>query len=470
MTGTDSAPDSQGASDGKPPRVNKRWIFYMAATVIPLTIAVYAGVEIAARRAMEDARQLWDPKLGTEEQLRDRYPHREANAAALRVEQLAMPLGIRMAPRSFLDRAEPTKQQLQAQQQIKTPLWTYVDGELQRPDLTVQPPPADVRDFLDAHRVEIDALRDHLLDGPAPQWELHLERLWQGPLPNIVGHASLQRLLVADALTKIHDGDRPHAVRTLQAGWTLNQAIADDPMVMTQLVSIAVARFHSGALRKAAPLPPAWRDRLHAHDYRASLREALRVQGWMLAHTDNLARTLPDDLSLRKIFGLLKLPYTKLDTARVSQAMYTWVAALEQRDSLCPQDDHLQLQFASAEPLPHRRLAGIYLPEVRPSIDRLGRLLFDLELTDRWLWVADRVRQSGGVWPEPLGAQARSSLCPTEQWSLDAAPDGTSATLRFSRPDIWKELRGPTQLTTVTADAQLIVQRSLLSESTSSLP
>lgn len=116
----------------------------------------------------------------------------------------------------------------------------------------------------------------------------------------------------------------------------------------------------------------------------------------MLAHTDNLARTLPDDLSLRKIFGLLKLPYAKLDTARV--------------------------------------------------------------------------RQSGGVWPEPLGAQARSSLCPTEQWTLDAAPDGTSATLRFSRPDNWKELRGPNQLTTVTADAQLIVQTSLLGESTPSLP
>jgi hypothetical protein len=415
--------------------------------VIALTIAVYAGYEIAARRAMADARELWQPRLGTPEQLFDRYPHREANAAALRVEQLALPLGIRMAPRSYLQRAEPTEEQRQAHQQIKKALWPYVDEELQRPSLSVQPPPAEVREYLETHRAEIDALRDHLLAGPPPRWELHLERLWDGPLPNIAGHASLQRLLVGDALADLHDGDRPEAIRTLEAGWRLNQAIAGDPMVMTQLVSIAVTRFHSGALRKAAPLPVAWRDRLRSRGHRAALQDALQVQGWMLAHTDHPALTPP---------------HTKLAVARVSQAIAIWADALQQRETLCPRDDHVQLQFDSARPLPHRELAGMYLPEVRPSIDRAGRLLFDLELTDRWLWVADRVRQSGGVWPETLGAQARSSLCPTETWTLDAAPDAATATLSFSRPDIWKDLRGPTQLTSVTADAATLAGRPAL--------
>jgi hypothetical protein len=415
--------------------------------LIALTIVVYAGFEIAARRAMADARELWQTRVGTPEQLLDRYPRREANAAALRVEQLTLPLGIRIAPRSYLQRAEPTEEQLQAHQQIKQALWAYVDEELQRPSLSVQPPPAEVREYLQAHRAEIDALRNHLLEGPAPRWELHLERLWDGPLTNIVGHASLQRLLVGDSLAKLHDGDRPEAIRTLEAGWRLNQAIAGDPMVMTRLASIAVTRFHSGALRKAAPLPDAWRDRLRSRDHRAALRAALQVQGWMLARTDHSALTLP---------------HTKLAVARISQAIAVWAGALQQRETLCPRDDHVQLQFDSARPLPHRKLAGIYLPEIRPSIDRTGRLLFDLELTDRWLWVASRVRDAAGRWPDSLADEATSSLCPTETWTLDAAPDAATATLRFSRPDIWKDLRGPTQLTSVTADAATLAGRPAL--------
>ena len=167
----------------------------------------------------------------------------------------------------------------------------------------------------------------------------------------------------------------------------------------------------------------------------------------MLAHTRNLSRTLPDEFSLRRLFELLKLPYTKLDTAGASQTLYSWSRALEQRDSLCPADDRPQLSFESVQPLPHRRLAGIYLPEVRPSIDRVGRLLFDTELTDRWLAVA-AATTGAHSWPAPLPPQlARSSLCPSESWTLDIASAGESATLRFSRPDLWKALRGPTQPT-----------------------
>ena len=93
--GSGNGSGSGSGSGGNKPTVNKKWIFYMAATVIPLTIAVYAGVEIAARRAMDDARQLWEPRLGSAEQLLDRYPHREANASALRLEQLAEALASR---------------------------------------------------------------------------------------------------------------------------------------------------------------------------------------------------------------------------------------------------------------------------------------------------------------------------------------------------------------------------------------
>jgi hypothetical protein len=458
--------DSGGPGGGKP-TVSKKWILYMAATVIPLTIAVYAGVEIAARRAMDDARQLWQPRLGNAEQLLDRYPHREANASALRLEQLALPLGICLAPRSFLDRAEPAEEAIQAYRDVKRTMWTYVDGQVQSPEMAVPGPPDALVTYLDAHRAALADVRSHLLEAPAPVWELHLERLWKGPLPNIVGHASLQRLLLADTLAKLHDGDHAAALDSLEAGWRLNRAIADDPMVMTQLVGIAVARFHSSILRKAAPVPAPWRERLHAHDYSASLSEALRVEGWMLAHTRNLSATLPDEFSLRRLFELLKLPYTKLDTAGASQILYSWSRALEKRDSLCPAGDGLQLSFESVQPLPHRRLAGIYLPEVRPSIDRVGRLLFDTELTDRWLAVAaaasattsspaaaggDAATAGAHSWPAPLPPQlARSSLCPSESWTLDVASAGESATLRFSRPDLWKTLRGPTQPTEMNA-------------------
>ena len=71
-----------------------------------------------------------------------------------------------------------------------------------------------------------------------------------------------------------------NALTTLEAAWRLNSAIRDDPVLITQLIAIAVTRLHAGVLRKLEDVPEIWQTRLRELDYRTSFLDAMRLEGW----------------------------------------------------------------------------------------------------------------------------------------------------------------------------------------------
>jgi hypothetical protein len=271
---------------------------------------------------------------------------------------------------------------------------------------------------------------------------MHLERVAEAPIPNLLGHLELQRTLVADALAAIDAGDRRRALDDLEAAWRLMSALRDDPFILTQLIVLVDARLVAGALRQIEEAPPVWRERLAGHDFRAGVTEALQYEGWYWTQIDE-----SEDLtSLRgvgaKLLYSVAEPYFRYCLVDVSDTFRERLANLERASALCDYD--LASRRADLQvPVPRWNVLGdLVVPDLGGALDRLARLELDVELTRRLLELEEARRAAGGEWPASLPGGEVSSACPKDRWDYELSPEG-GMTLAFHREISWEGVKGP---------------------------
>src|SRR5437764_5753069 len=330
------------------------------AILISIAVPVVAWVLlwiVATSMERSVASRAWPTGLEGLDSVPSRYPERDAEtSAALALTRLTVPRGVDIAARVERQSrvAPPTRKEYDA---IKTPLHDYIDAQLGRPSNAIDDAPSALVAYLADHRAQLDAVRAHLLSGAPIAWKMQLAKGFEAPIPNLLGHMEIARLFVADALVKARGGDAA-AWDDLHAVWLLDGGLRPRPDLISQLISLAMARMTNAAAAKM-PLPePAWLGEVRAVDYRRSFMAAMQSEAWSWTHVIHAG-------------GHLASPYIRLCGADVAE--HVRVALLNMaKSSACDVGDTLSQDVNSM--LPRWNVLGrIAVPNIAATWQRAAR-------------------------------------------------------------------------------------------------
>ena len=411
----------------------------VAALVLSLVVIVTAfGL---ATWKVDQTREAWNREMGTWDEVLQHYPHREANGGALELERLSAAVGIDLVTRSAEDRKPADPSRLESYKKIRQLAGRYVEEQIERTRRGVDPPPPELAAHLEAHAEELEALRRRLTDGPPPRWELQIERLFSAPIPNLIGNINLQKLLLADALAHGAGGDHEGALECLEASWKLNAALREDPVLITQLIAIAVTRMQVGTLRQLREVPEVWRERLAEDSFRDSFLVALQLESRIWIQADDLSMMNLAPNLLQKVSASVTKPYAQFCLASFSDQMRERLESLAAAQALCDGDPGYHGADLNVEVPRWNVIGGIIAPTLGNALERLARLELDVELTARLLEL-EAARSEGGGWPDPAPEFEASRCCPEERWDYRVGPDGAMS-IAFSREIDWPNATGP---------------------------
>ncbi len=420
---------------------------FVAASGVTV-LGIYMATSGVASFKTATVERRWAETLGEHDEILERYrTMTEADAVALELERLTAALGVKTTPR-WSSRAVPAAERESAYDAVHKELGVWTKAQLSQTRRALAPAPRSVLAFLAARRSEFEAVRRHLERGTAPRWEMDLRTPYAAPIPNLSGHLNLARLLVADALIRIRDGDDGTAGRDLEAAWTLLQSVADSPILICQLIAVVEAREIAGALRQIERPAAVWQARLTEHDFRGAFTTALKFEGWVWTRIRGLNDFAGFTVLASRVLSAVAKPYVQYCLAEVSDDYRARVANLEKLEAIYDYD--LASQHASLQvEVPRWNLVGgLVNPQIGDALDRLARLELDLELTVRLLDLEQARRDAGGVWPDSLPGGDASTACPRDRWVYEVAGDG-SMTLALERETRWPKRHGglPTRFT-----------------------
>jgi hypothetical protein len=397
--------------------------FLKAAAIFVLCLIALVGLWLAAgniiaSRMEKNARAEWNRRLEPIEAFKARFPKRTKNASAAQLETLAIPLGVNVRPGAGKTAAIDDR----ALQSVETakllePLTNYLNKEIERGNGSIDDAPAEVAAFVNAHGDQLLAVENHLNGAELPAWTFDPEHVFRTPLPNLLGYMKLTRLISAHALIAQKRGRGAEAWQAMHAVSRLSQSLDDQPILITQLISVAISKYEAAFARKLQVPAPAWQEEFSRRDFQRPFLDSF--VGEQLSITE----------SLREL-KWLEQPYLRMCAADSWRAHAELLEELK-RKNICDLD---AARIESGLPI---RLAGwnyfgrIMIPSYGPSLVRLRNVVVGHELTAKVLQ-AKSARAASGAWPAAI-AGIEESRCSGRSWNYGVASDGTM-TLALDKP------------------------------------
>ena len=370
----------------------------VAAVVLGLIVTMNA---LSAYRT-DVAQRGWDEVFGTWDEIMQRYPATQVNASALELERLAARLGVNITPRNAERREALENEQIATiDPELQATFYNYGKTQMERARHgEIDAPPPDFQSYITANDEDLIALRRHLNRGDTPVWLADISWIQAAPIPNLLGHIHLQKLLTSVALARLQAGDRTGAVADVEAAWELSRSLRDSPFLISQLILVAGTRMQVGVLRHFHDLDEVWLDRLAEHDFRESFITAMKFEGRFWLRYPEAEYWRNEEPVWRRVTSPVMQPYTQLCLADLSDEWRERLVKMEQVDALCDRD--LAPYGASLDiQLPRWNMVGdYYFPSLLGAIDRLARLELDIELTSLLIEADAERRDHGGTWPE----------------------------------------------------------------------
>jgi len=359
-------------------------VFALVATVIA---AVWVTAAVTAERTRTTAaKPEWPMGLGNIDEVPKRYPPRVASNDAQRLVALAAAAGVDMAMPPAGPRTD------------RPWLNRWVEAQLTRADLGLDPPPPELAP-LDA---SLAGLRAYLVGRTAILWPTDLQAAAQAPVPNLYGHLTLTRLLIAHALTT-----PATASEDLCAAWRLQRALWHRPELISKVVALAGTRMVNAAVRRL-DARPAWLDEMHAIDYRRSLLAAHQSEAWaMRRNLDEPAQEMAD---------VVVKPYFELCAANAAAVMRRAAGDIARSRNCAVDGSELDNRMRAMLPFWNRPGRAL-VPNLGSVWQRVSRFQAEVEATERVFAI------KSGAWTPSL----ERSQCADGSWTY---ADGT---LRFSR-------------------------------------
>jgi hypothetical protein len=369
-------------------------------------IQYYCHAEVAASRA-EGAEADWRAAFGDPNTLLASFARDDDNASAKRLESLVKPLGIELG--------EPTAQ-------VATdarPFSIYVSAEsaTRAGPPPHAPSPGDVRAFLETHRPELHAIVDELATNDPPAWKCDMSSIVPQLRGNLMGLRTLDLVLAADAIDQASSGHATEADRTMRAAWQLVRSGHDQPLLVNQLIAMALATIDTAVVRRLDVDAAAWRPRLADYDYAAGLVRAIESEAAVRVRANHASSMTARAFRADYLDGM------RADIAHMRTISLT--------DPLEPTPDLDHLPVAAP---------GTIIAEIATAgFDRAWLaahgVMLDLELTDRVLELR-QLKAKTGRWPASMPDVA-SPQAPGAEWVYAVGPDGgISISLNRSVPSI----------------------------------
>lgn len=349
------------------------------------TIIVSVWLLYAITLVASPARQ-WPAGLGTVDDVPRRYPDTKRNDTAQSLIALCDRLGFDLTPKG--------KRRLPVQDALRD----YVTAEAERTDMTFAAPPPVVASYLTAQQATLDETRTLLLAAPPPVWETKVQLGDDMPVPNLLGHMQLSRLLLARAYAR-HDAE---AWDDLHATWRLTRGLFQRPDLISVLIALSTARGINAAAARMPLPPPPWLDELRTLDCRRALAAAIQAETWVTSTSI--------ERSMKPTDRVVSLPLARICLRNEAEAMRRQVIANGELTGCDIAHD------VKPVALPSWNILGrIIAPDVSSSWMRAARFRAELEATDRIV----ALRAGGAADPH--------SRCSDGTWII------RGATLRFSR-------------------------------------
>ncbi|HSE40607.1 MAG TPA: hypothetical protein VLH08_07545 [Acidobacteriota bacterium] len=358
------------------------------------------------------------------ENLAMHFPPRSDNEPATRLKQLAVRLGIEFTTPGDADNYPPIYKDAKREKLIggySGLLDFYIRKQLEKPNLSVDPPPEIVSSYLMDYRKELQAVRDHILNSPPILWRQDLNH-WDkdkqpdSALPRLLAIVALQRTLVGRAVELASRQNFPESETYLDAGWKLNQALREHPDILPQLISLVIDCQWLGVIRKL-PVDLDWTRKIAEHNYRKSFVKAFQVDAhWIWRYRDVPLSDIP-------ILDLILQPYARICIASSLEKEREEIASLQ---SLNP----CSLGYDDFEEITEPSKWNLVQPERWPNekkqiLGRLAKLEIDRELT------AMIIRANHALLPAENNES--SHACPDGIWALETLPNG-STRIQYASP------------------------------------
>jgi hypothetical protein len=338
------------------------------------------------------AAQLAWAGLGSVDGVPQRFPAAKPSAGAAKLVALAAAVHIDFGPR------DPARSA--ASKPLSEAISEYLKAQLERGGDAIDAPPPFVATYLADNEKALDAVRDHLLSGAPVTWESNVREGFDAPIPNLLGHMQLQRILAARALDKARRND-PAAWNELRASWELNRGLWNRPDLISILIALATTRMSNAAARKM-PLPaPAWLDETFDFDYLHAMAASQQAEAWTIRHATPGQRSIGD---------MVRAPWYAQQGADALATFRTYTDAAV-RAKACDADSS---QFAIARAA-MTQTNNVAVPNLIGAWHRLMRFRAELEATERVLQLR------AGQTPSP------QSQCSDGTWQV------TANSIKFSK-------------------------------------
>jgi hypothetical protein len=364
------------------------------------------------------------------QQFLSQFPDSPTNESAKELEKLALPLGLDLVKMPDEEEAAIAETQKQAFEEIKEELDKYLDGAVAQTSERIEAPPEKLQRYLETNAATLEALSDYALKEEAPQWETDITWIATGdlstPLPNWIGLLNLEKILLLDALQKSREGRNEEAIARFAASWKIRQSLDGRPELIAQLVNAVVLRLQGGTLRQFEEVPPEWQQRLVERDV---IREMITAIEGEFLFVYEATRDVTDwelegeeALFLNSPIGRTYVRWSAIDTYHSSNSL----PPLLETSNVCSFDE--EAIAPSLRQVAWWNILGqIAQPSFSSQWERAGRIMLELELTEKVLQVKEMAAKEGKL-PESL-PNAESAVCPGYQWVYEVSGDKSSLSL-----------------------------------------
>lgn len=405
---------------------SKRWIALLTGTLVlilsPLLV-FYIGFSFAAPDQEEAAKRAW-AELGVSlDELPNRFPKTEKNAAAIRTETFAATIGL------FADgTAQP----------LTDTLNEYLKSDAFRAHADATPElPTPLRTLLNDHAGDFDAFYAESLAGEAPVWESDISLYGNAPIPSLALGRAVTNACLLDGVNRAARGDGDGALRAFQTVQKFNSSYRNRPELISQLIANTIDEQLAYTLRKTPSAPPDLVDHLVDPNFRDRMYLALGVESWTVSGAIERASSSkalsepgadPQSVSIidRFVYSLSR-PYFRYCAAESSSATATSTAYLK---SVWPSD----AVVSDADPKLSTQLSDWnVLSFAAPSLTQMqrsfGASAFQLEATQMVLRAKDARRAGRPAF------DMNSTVIPGATWRYTPDQAETRFTLAFSQPE-----------------------------------
>lgn len=391
----------------------------------------------------------WDPPSPSSSRgaFRAQFPKSPATSGALELEGLAAAIGLDLAPMDPPEpeeeeseeevprgaeprrppprptrtpapddgRSRPSKESAAAFQAISGDVSQFVDRELKSTAERIGPPPRRMERFFAEHADAMASIESLLTRDAEVAWEIDVTRYpYRGPPVNLPGVMRLQRLLVGKSLLHARRGETDGALQALEAGWRLNERLASRPELISQLIVVAAAKLHAGALRKVEAPGFGWSDRLRDGKLLRAFLAAFQNEAWF--STDH-----PEMAGFAEMYARV---LRQIATGFMERDLCEWTT--DRLEELWRRAQREQSVGEAHEEI----LMNIAVPNLLGAFIRWRRFLVDAELTALVLDArAERAASRERYWPAKLPTIG-SGVCDRERWTYRLSTTGT-ATFSF---------------------------------------